>query len=119
MVSLNCSLYSKGGRIKATVPAAIAPMISRKVVKSGIIRAIPVTIMITNDLMRTDLTFFTFLDPVLKVGCYSAISNAAKIWTGYDTKAFMQTQNRMNVTRPLIGCKLSVNIGFVSSLYTT
>ena len=61
-----CLLYIKGGKMKATVPAASAPIMSRKVVKSGIIRAIPVTIMITRDLMITDLTFCIFYDPTLK-----------------------------------------------------
>ena len=99
-------------------PAAIAPIISKKVVKSGIIRATHVTSTMITDLITTDLIFFIPLVPVLKNGRYSTISKAANIWIGYETKAFMHTQNRIKVTTPLIGCRSSVNIGLVSPRYT-
>ena len=104
--------------MKAMAPAAIAPIISRKVVKSGIIRATHVTSTMIIDLITTDFIFFIVLVPVLKKARYSTISKAANIWIGYDTKAFMHTQNKINVTIPLIGCRSSVNIGFVSPRYT-
>lgn len=84
--------------------------------KSGINSAIPVTPQITSDLITTDFNFLNPFVPVLKKGCYSAISKAARICIGYETKALMHTQKRTNVTRPLIGTRLRVKIGLVSSL---
>ena len=60
-------------------PAPIAPEISRKVVKSGIRRAMPVTKRMSTDLMITDLSFFSCLEPYLKNGCCSTMSKAASI----------------------------------------
>ena len=68
--------------MKATTPAPNAPAMSKKIVKSGIISAIAVTAKITSDLITTDLSFFMPLVPVLKNGCYSAISKAARICRG-------------------------------------
>ena len=65
--------------MKASVPAPSAPTISIKVVKSGMMSAIAVTEQIMIDLKMTDLTFFTFFEPLLKKGCCSPISNAANI----------------------------------------
>ena len=55
--SLNSALYRSGGNIKAITPAPSEPAISRKVVKSGMIRATPVTNRITKLRM---MTFFNF-----------------------------------------------------------
>ena len=68
--------------MKAITPAPSAPAISRKVVKSGITSAIPVTTQITSDRITTDFIFFIPLVPVLKKGFYSAMSKAARICKG-------------------------------------
>ena len=68
--------------MKAITPAPNAPAISRKTVKFGIINAMPVTMKITSDLIKTDFIFFMPFVPVLKNGCYSAISKAARIYRG-------------------------------------
>ena len=57
IVSSNCLLYRRGGKMKAITPAPRAPAMSRKVVKSGITSAIPVMNMI---IMLRITTFFSF-----------------------------------------------------------
>ena len=104
--------------MKTITPAPMEPAMSRKIVKSGTMRATPVMVQITIDLIATDFSFYMNEDPVLKNWCYSTMSKAARIWMGYEIKAFMQTQTSTKVTSPLIGNKLSVKIGCVSSLYT-
>ena len=107
-VSLNSSLYRRGGKMKAITPAPRAPAMSKKTVKSGIIKAIPVTQIITNERMRI---FFSFrLEPTVKNGCYSAMSKAARICTGYEMKQLMQTQVKINVTYPLMGSKFKTKM---------
>ncbi len=76
-MSLNSILYSRGGNTNAITLAPREPAISRNTVKSGMMRAIPVTKMITVLRIRTLLSLA--LDPVLKNGCCSAISKAARI----------------------------------------
>jgi hypothetical protein len=46
----------------------------------------------------------------------SIMVNAAKIWIGYDVRAFMQMHKMINATIKLIGVRLIVKIGWVSSL---
>ena len=65
--------------MNATTAAPRAPAMSQKVVKSGINRAMPVTLQMTSDLKMTDFAFFIPLVPVLKNGCYSPMSKAARI----------------------------------------
>ena len=79
-VSLNSSLKSKGGNIKAITPAPNAPAMSKKTVKSGMTRATPVIHTITIERIAIFLSLVR--SPCLKNGCYSAISKAAKICTG-------------------------------------